>query len=230
MSFYGNYLYGWKWESPPLMAQAMNLGKLVDRALEAFHQGADPIAWLCQNFGSADGPLPPDAFAKALGMIRVYVADERHDPRDVTQEKFSITIRGIDVPIIGIPDVRRGLTVFEIKTTGSKTWWDEKRAHESLQTALYSIAVSGQNHGAQVTVEHHVLNHNGGDYTHTIYRDGLTKSEIEERKDGIRATWEEINKGELNAICKPGKCRFPQRCREYGYVGTDSQELVVTGR
>jgi len=230
MSFYGNYLYGWKWESPPMMAQAMNLGKLVDRALEAFHQGTDPIAWLCQNFGAAEGPLPPDAFAKALGMIRAYIADEHYDPRDVTQEQFTLNITGIDVPIIGIPDVRRGLTVYEIKTTGSRTWWSPERAHDSLQTALYSIAVSSQNHGAQITVEHHVLNHNGGDYTHTVYVDSLNKSEIEERKESIRETWDEIQKGELNAICKPGKCRYPTRCKEFGYQGTDSQELVVTGR
>jgi hypothetical protein len=213
-----------------MMSQAMNLGKLVDRALEAFHKGDDPIAWLCQHFGAAEGPFPPDAFGKALGMIQAYVADEHHDPRDITQEKFSITIPGIDVPFIGYPDVRRGLVVRELKTTGSRTWWTPERARDSLQTALYSMAVSEQNHGAQTTVEHHILNHNGGQYTHTVYVDSLNKLEIEERKESIRETWKAINTGELNAICKPGRCRYPTECRRFGYVGTDSQELVVTGR
>jgi hypothetical protein len=227
MQFYGCYVYSWPRVYPPLMEQAATLGKIVDGALEAFHHGADPILWLCQNFDSIEGPLPPNAFAKAVGLIRKYTATESPDPSDITQQKFTLRVPGIPIPIIGYTDVERGLTVREIKTTGSKTWWTPERARNSLQTKLYSMAVSKKHHGAQVTVEHHVLNHNGGNFTHDVYPNSLNKTEIRDAENEIRETWEEIQKGELNAVCKSGRCRFPEHCREFGYVGTDTRELVL---
>lgn len=231
MAFYGRYLYGWEWVSPPRTQQALALGRAVDDALNVYHRGGDPIRELCLLWGSIPVDMPPDYFARALGMIRAYVADEPPDPRDVTQHKFEIRIRGIEPPIVGYMDVLRGLVIREIKTTGSKTWWTPERAHTSIQTGIYSMAASRANHGAQATVEHHILSHNAYPHCdHTVYVDSLNKAEMADVEDGIRATWKEIQKGELNAVCKPGKCRYPTRCREFGYVGSDSQELVVAGR
>lgn len=228
MAFYGKYHYGWEWVSPPRTQQAMELGRAVDQALNVYHVGGDPVRELCLYWGTIETPMPGDYFARALAMIRRYVADEKPDQRDVTQRKFKLLIPGVDVPIIGYMDVLRGLVVREIKTTGSKTWWTPERATTSLQTGLYSIAVSRENRGAQATVEHHILSHNAyPEITHTIYVDSLNKADQVEVEDGIRDTWKDIQKGELNAICKPGKCRYPQQCREYGYVGTDSCELVL---
>lgn len=227
MAFYGKYLYQWEWVSPPLMAQAMALGTAVHKALEAFHQGRDPMTELCRHWGTITEPLAPNAFAKAVGLIRVYTADETYDPRDKTEQKFKLRIPGIDVPIIGYIDVQRGLTVRELKTTGSTTWWTPERAKESLQTGLYAMAVGKRFSGAQVTVEHHILNHHGGQFTHTPYTNSPTKAEQQACEDGIRDTWKEIQKGELVAKCKPGQCRYPTKCHEFGYVGTDSLELSL---
>ncbi len=228
MSFYGKYLYGWEWVSPPTTRQAMELGIAVDKALNVFHCGGDPVHELCLHWGTIHVSMPPDYFARALGMIRKYVADEKPDKRDVTQREFSLNIPGVDVPIVGYIDVQRGLLVKEIKTTGSKSWWSAERAHTSLQTGLYSIATSRENHGAQATVEHHILSHNAyPECAHTIYTDSLNKAEQREVEDGVRETWGEIQKGELVATCKAGKCRFPTKCVEFGYRGSDTSELII---
>ncbi len=227
LAFFGKYLYHWPWINPPQVMQAMVLGIMVDKAIEAFHHGQDPAAELCRRWSNVKITMMPDAFAKALGMIRAYTADEHREPRDITQEKFSITIPGVSLPIVGYPDIKRGLTVRELKTTGSATWWTPERATKSLQTGLYSISESQKHHGAQITVEHHILSHRNNDFTHTVFTDHPTKTDQQECEQGIRDTWTEIQEGELKAVCKPGKCRYPTKCHDYGYRGTDSIELEV---
>jgi hypothetical protein len=229
MMFWGKYLYKWPWVNPPQIMQAMVLGIMVDKALEAFHHGQDPMAELCRRWSNVKIEMMPNAFAKALGMIRAYTADEHREPRDITQQRFSIQIPGVELPIIGYTDVERGLTVKEIKTTGSATWWTEERAKESLQGGLYAIKKSRENHGAQVPIEHHILSHRNNECTHTVFTNSPTKADQQECEQGIRDTWAEIGKGDLNAICKPGKCRYPVNCRPYGYVGTDDTELDLSG-
>ena len=230
MAFYGKYLHGWEWVSPPLQAQAMAVGKAVDHAAGALHTGHDPMAALCQHWGTIAIPMPADAFAKAVAMVQRYASDMARDPRDVCQQEITVHVPGIEVPITGYADVVRGLTVMELKTTSSRTWWTQERADYSLQTLIYALAISAQHCGAQVTVEHHVLKYVDDQCTHEILTSSLNKAAQQEGQDSIRETWEEIKKGELDAICKPGKCRYPQHCREFGYVGTDSQQLVVAGR
>ena len=230
MAFYGRYHYRWEWVSPPMMAQAMELGKAVDHAAGALHQGRDPMWALCQYWGSITIPMPSIAFTKAVAMVRCYATDMKRDQRDVCQQKVTVQIPGVEPPIIGFADVVRGLTVLELKTTSSRTWWTQERADSSLQTCIYALAISGQNSGAQATVEHHVLKYVDDDCTHEIWTSNPTKADQLEGQDRIRETWENIKKGELNAICKSGKCRFPTRCRDYGYTGQDDRELVVAGR
>jgi RecB family exonuclease len=230
MAFYGRYLYGWTWVAPAMQAQAMALGSAVHKALEAHHTGQDAITALCQHWGTIDVPMPADAFAKALGLIRCYTADEGHDPRDVVEREFWLNIPGIPVPFTGRIDLQRGPLLFrDYKTTGSKTWWTQERVDADIQLTIYALFLSGECRGAQATGELHVLRH-GEKFEHEVFVTTRNKAEQKEGQDSIRETWEVIQKGELNAICKPGKCRYPTRCREFGYVGTDSQELVVAGR
>lgn len=228
MQFYGRYHYGWEWVSPPRTQQALQLGLAVDKALGVFHRGGDPVAELCLLWGSIHVDMPGDYFARALGMIRAYMADEAPDPRDVIQHEFAIRITGVDVPIVGYMDVLRGLVVREIKTTGSKTWWTPERARQSIQTGIYSLATSRANHGAQATVEHHVLSHNTyPECVHTVYSDSLNKADLQVVEESVCETWRQIQEGDLRAACKPGKCRFPTKCAEFGYRGSDSSELVI---
>lgn len=229
MAFYGRYLYGWTWVSPPMQAQAMKLGSAVHAALEAFHKGLDPIASLCAHWGTIDIPMPSAMFAKALGLIQAYTADEQHDPRDICEREFWLDVPGVPVPFKGYIDLQRGPLLFrDYKTTGSKTWWTQERVDNDIQLTIYALFLSSECHGAQVTGELHVLRH-GDAFEHEVLTTTRNKAQQKEGQDSIRETWDEIQKGELNAICKPGKCRYPTKCREFGYVGTDSRELVLTG-
>ena len=227
MAFYGKYLHGWEWVSPPLQAQAMAIGTAVHKALEAHHSGLDAIAALCQHWGTITIPMPADTFAKALGLVRCYTADEDHDPRDIVEREFWLTIPGIPVPFKGYIDLQRGPLLFrDYKTTGSKTWWTQARVDSDIQLTIYALFLSSECHGAQVTGELHVLRH-GAEFEHEVFTTTRNKAQQNEGQDSIRETWKEIQKGELNAICKPGRCRFPTKCRSYGYQGVDSIELVV---
>jgi RecB family exonuclease len=229
MAFMGRYVYDWPITSPPYQAQLMRLGTAVHHALEAHHTGRDAISALCQFWGSIDIPMAPELFARGIGMIRAYIADESPDPRDVCEQKFTLNIPGVDVPIIGYIDRYRGLMVHEYKTTSSPTWWTQERVNESLQQRLYALALRVKNHGAQITGTCHVLKAINGNYAHETYTVSPNKAELLDCEDSIRATWEDIQSGELRADCKPGKCRFPTRCKDYGYIGTDTAELVLHG-
>ena len=228
LAFMGKYVYGWPMVAPAMQAQAMEVGKAVHTSIEAHHQGRDAITALCQSWGTITIPMPPGLFEKALGMVRCYTADEQLDPRDVCEEKFSISVPGVSVPVIGYIDRHRGLTVHEYKSTSSPTWWSQDRVDESKQISLYCMAVGKKNHGAQIEATCHVLKHHGGEFTHEKYVTTRNKADLQECEEYVRSTWSAINTGELRAACRPGKCRFPTRCREYGYVGTDSLELVLT--
>lgn len=228
MAFYGKYIYRWPEYTPPMRVQAYAMGSAVHAGLEAHHKGQDAITALCRYWGTIRMPMPADVFTKAVKLLQLYTATEQPDPRDIVERKFSLTVAGIDVPIIGFIDRQRGLTVREYKTTGSKTWWTQERADSELQMALYLIAVSRENRGAQATGEYHILSHREP-MSHTILTTTRNKAQQEEALESVRETWGEIQKGELNAACKPGQCRYPTRCREYGYRGSDSVELPVEG-
>lgn len=223
MAFYGRHVYRWPESHPPFMVHAMHLGSAVHKALEAFHTGRDPVMALCQSGGLL---YAPGAFQKALGLIRAYTAHEQHDPRDICERKFELRIPGINVPFIGYIDLQRGpLHYRDYKTTSSKTWWTQERADSDIQMTIYALALTAECRGAQATGEVHVLRH-GAEFQHEVITTTRNKTELEEGREHIRATWNEIQKGELNAICKPGRCRFPEHCKDYGYVGTDTRELV----
>lgn len=229
MAFMGRYVYDWPITSPPYQAQLMRLGSAVHHALEAHHTGRDAIGAFCQFWGSIDIPMAPDLFARGLGMIRSYIADEQPDPRDKCEQKFELHIPGVDVPIIGLIDRYRGLECHEYKSTSSRTWWTQERVDESLQQRLYALALRTKNHGAQITGTCHVLKAVDGQFTHEKYTTSPNKADLFECEDAIRQTWEDIQSGELRAQCRPGKCRYPTRCREFGYIGTDTAELVLAG-
>lgn len=225
MAFYGRHVYRWPEAHPPFMVQAMHTGSAVHKALEAFHSGRDPIMELC-----AHGNLLylPGAFQKALGLVRAYIADEQHDKRDVCERLFWLRLPGIPVPFKGYIDLQRGPLMFrDYKTTSSSTWWTQERADNDIQMTLYALELSQECHGAQVTGEVHVLRH-GKQFEHEVITTTRNKIEQEEGRERIREIWVEIQKGELNAICKSGRCRFPERCKDYGYVGTDTVELALT--
>lgn len=224
MAFYGRHVYKWPEAHPPFMVQAMHLGSAVHKALEAFHSGLDPIIALCQSGGLL---YAPGAFPKALGLVRAYTAHEQHDKRDICERKFELRIPGIDVPFIGYIDLQRGPLMFrDYKTTSSKTWWTQERADADLQMTMYALALTRECHGAQVTGEVHVLRH-GAEFQHEVITTTRNKTQQEEGRERIRDIWSEIQKGELNAICKSGRCRFPEHCKDFGYVGTDTRELVL---
>ena len=223
----GRRVERWPESKPPYMAHAMALGRVVHAGLEAHHKGQDAIQALCQVWPREGADLPAHYFAKALGMLRCYVEFERHDPRDQQERKFVLNIPGVSVPIIGYIDLQRGLTVREFKSTSSATWWTQKRADESIQGSLYSMAVSSENHGAQVEVEFHILSHRNNQFGHEILRTSRTKAQLEECREGIRQTWTEMQQEPRVARCAPGRCRFPEKCKEVGYVGTDTAELIL---
>lgn len=228
MAFYGRYLYNWEWVSPPVQAQAMALGTAFHKAAEAHHSGLDAITALCQHWGSITVPMPPDYFERALRLVRLYTSTEQHDSRDVVEREFWLELPDVSVPIKGFIDLQRGPLMFrDYKTTSSKTWWTQERADTNLQMTIYALALSQECHGAQVTGEVHVLRH-GADPVHEIITTTRNKAQQQEGIDCIRETWNEIQKGDLNAVCKPGKCRYPTQCREFGYIGTDSLELALT--
>lgn len=227
MAFYGKYIQGWTIVSPPYQASLMRLGSAVHAALEAHHLGRDAIAAYCSFWGRIDIPMTGDLFARGLGMIRAYTADESPHPDDRCEQKFELHIPGVEPVVIGYIDRYRGLECHEYKSTSSPTWWTQTRVDESLQQRLYALALSVQNHGAQITGTCHVLKAHQGQFIHEKYTTSPNKAELLECEDSIRATWEEIQQGELRAECPPGKCRFPQRCRDYGYVGQDSRMLEL---
>ena len=227
MAFYGRYVFRWPEQHPPFMVRAMRLGAAVHSALEAFHLGRDPIAALLTQWPR---DLDADAYPVALGLVRLYTSTQERDPRDRTEHKFSVRVPGVDLPVIGYIDLVRGLTIREFKTTSSSTWWTQERVDTALQTTVYSVAMASANHGAQCAIEYHVLNHREVPQTHTILTTTRNKADREAGCETIRQAWSDMQKGELNAVCAPGKCRFPTQCREYGYVGLDSEELRVDTR
>lgn len=227
LAFYGRYIAHWPESHPPMMVTAMALGRVVHSALEAHHQGLDAVVALCEAWGKLGHPMPSGYFAKALELTRLYTSTEPRDPRDVTEQKFRLEVPGVPVPIIGYIDCQRGLVVKEFKTTGSATWWTQERADSALQVTIYSMHVAKQNHGGQASAEIHVLSHRDNDYTHTVLHTTRNKADQEEGREIIRSVWAKIQDGELNAVCKSGSCRFPEHCREYGYVGPDTRELIV---
>lgn len=223
----GRRVERWFESKPPYMAQAMALGRAVHAGLEAHHQGKDAIAALCRVWGSLGVAMPAQYFPKALGLLRVYTSQEQPDPRDQMERKFTLDIPGVSVPIIGYIDLQRGLTVREYKTTGSATWWTQERADASIQGSLYAMAVSREHHGAQVSVEFHILSHRNNAYSHTVLRTTRTKAQLEQCRDEIRETWQEMQYEPRVAKCPPGRCRFPDHCKEYGYASTDTSELIL---
>jgi hypothetical protein len=225
----GRRVERWPEVRPPQMAQAMSLGTAVHAALEAHHQGKDAVAALHRYWPSVAATVPADYFGRALSLVRIYTEFEAPDPRDQTERKFTLRIPGVAVPVIGFIDLQRGLVVRDYKTTGSSTWWTQKRADESIQASIYAMAVSAEHHGAQVTVEFHVLTHGKGGYGHRVISTTRTKDDLARVCDEIRADWAAMQQEPREARCAPGRCRFPEQCKEYGYgaVSADEPKLII---
>lgn len=227
LSFHGKYIQKWPEVHPPFMAQAYAFGTLVHACLETHHKGGDAIRELCLRWPSVRAEIPAHYFDRAVSLIMAYTASETPDERDLVEHKFRLNIPGVEVPVIGYIDRLRGLAIKEYKTTSSKTWWTQERADTDIQATIYCMAVSALNRGAQATLEYHILCHSDDPPSHRVITTTRNKAEQEDGAALIRETWDAIKEGELRADCKPGRCRFPTFCREWGYSGQDAVEFPV---
>ena len=233
MLHYGRRIAHWPETKPPFLISALTLGSVVDKALTGYHRGENPEAMLTRLWSAlVTFPLVwSDGYRRALEMIRAYTSNVQPQTGDVCQAFFSLDIQGIPIPVIGYRDVVRGSQTHEIKTTSSATLWTQEKADTELQGSVYWLAFVQANPGKRPTLIYHILRH-GEDTTYTEIKTKRTDADMLRTRALIRGTWEAMKDGELTAKCKQGRCRFPDRCTEYGYQPgvTDSpQEMVVSG-
>lgn len=233
MLHYGRRVVHWPETKPPFMISALTLGSVVDKALTGYHRGESPEALLARLW-STQVRIPmvwTDGYRRALEMIRLYIANVQPKTGDVCQAFFSLDIPGVPIPVIGYRDIVRGSATHEIKTTSSASLWTQQKADSELQGSIYWLAFVATNPGKRPTLTYHVLHH-GDDPTYTEIKTKRTDADMLRTRALIRGTWEAMKDGELTAKCKQGRCRFPERCTEFGYVPgvTDSgKEMVVAG-
>jgi hypothetical protein len=192
----------------------MLMGIAMHEAFEAHHLGRDPETALMQAWESAQvrGYLPPKgALQRAFEAVRAYRYHNPRDQRDRPEKKFSITVQGISVPIIGRLDLIRGDEIQEMKS-GKKKWWTQQRVDTQIQPGIYWMAYRAMLGFPPQRVVYHIVP------TQPVVQPAFTLETVRSEQqlaqlcDHLRRVWGEICTGELRAGCRLKDCAFPAMC------------------
>jgi RecB family exonuclease len=230
--FAGRRIFHWPESKPPFPWSALTLGTVVDRALTSYHRGDNPEALLPGLWSRmVQRPLVwSDGYARALGMVRLYLANVPYVAADRAQVYVKFTVPGVDVPVIGYIDRIHGQQLHDIKTTSSHTLWTQAHADQSLQATIYFMAMRAASTSNRPTFVFDVLCHEGTP-SYTRIQTKRTDADLLRGRALIRGVYSQMCDGELVAKCAKGKCRWPDRCTEYGYqpgLTDGNQEMTVT--
>lgn len=194
-----------KLDQPP--SYEREFGTAVHAGLEAHYRGLDYemaflLSWrqaakVCKSAGIDTPQWLTSRGLELIEMVRALGLD------GTPEQRISVIIAGVSVPIIGYADLVCDGTVFDFKTSG---WaWKEGRAdHEMFQPVIYSQAYAEAHDGAYPTFTFIVLPRNGGTLSQL---DGTRNSrQIFETFERVREIHIAIEAQQFECLCKGKFC------------------------
>lgn len=210
----------YKWPEPPTPALA--IGTAVHAALAAHHKGEDAELVLLEAWKAVRGMTPPPGtLERALEALALYVADAVIDPLyDRTETFVRATIPGVAVPFIGYIDCLTANhpdadTIHEWKS-GAAKYWSQERVDSELQLTSYWWTYQQQCDGTPPRkIVLHAMNTASYPVTVTHYETTRTPVQIEGFLETVQDVYRRMGAEDLEAKCRPGRCRFPEQCAEW---------------
>lgn len=184
-------------------------GTAVHCGLEAHFKGLDHemaflIAWrLAQKTLKAAGVNVP-SWLSSRGLELIESVRANSDITGIPEQRISIILAGVSVPIIGYADLMGDGIVFDFKTTG----WGWTQAHadkECFQPVIYSQAYAEAHNGEWPAFRFIVLPRNGN--SGLVELDGTrTVQQMWDTFERIRVIHKAIEAQQFDCLCKGKYC------------------------
>lgn len=121
----------------------MLYGSVMGRALRVHHEGGSPLqewrrSWefLVAECARQGTEPPKNGLAVGRDLLLLYLADPA--PDGVCEHRFSVSVPGLPVPLVGFLDLEAGDEIHEFKTA---LWpWGAGRVETEIQAWLYIAA------------------------------------------------------------------------------------------
>jgi hypothetical protein len=142
------------------------------------------------------------------------------DGRPMVEEKISLNLDGVDVPVVGYIDIiTKDGVPGDFKT--SKRHWSKTKAENEIQPLFYLLALNRNKALEQYYFRHYVFLKEPP-YDVQVFETHFDSGEIEFLKDMIRSVWQCIQAGSYHEnpktwLCREIFCPFYSMCRgKYG--------------
>lgn len=192
----------------------MQMGTVVDKAIEAYHHGESAGKVLMELWSSVvTAPVRGEALMDCAAALALY--QERYAAANgaETQAKFEIEIPGVPVPLIGYKDLRMPGVVVDIKTTSWVNAWSQKKADSELQMTAYLYDERRQTKQNAVG-EYRVLVLQPG-VPIQVFQTTRNDNDFLRFRNTLINVYDGMTNDELHPRCAPSKCRYPEQCAAY---------------
>ena len=201
-----------KW--PQTNLGPMQMGTIVDKAIEAYHQGMSAGAYLMEHWASiVTAPVRGEALMDCAAALALYTDRYAADNGAETQAKFELEIPGVPVPLIGYKDLRFPLLVVDIKTTSWPNAWSQKKVDNELQMTAY-LYDERQRTKKNAVGEYRVLVLQPG-VPIQVFQTTRSDNDYLRFRQTLVNVYDGMTNDELQARCTPSKCRYPEQCAAY---------------
>jgi CRISPR/Cas system-associated exonuclease Cas4 (RecB family) len=223
-----------RWPEPPSADLAM--GRALHAAFAAHHSGGDAELELLRAWRdvAAIGPVN-GSLARAVDALRLYRTSMPPADGDRTEAYFRVAVPGLDVPLIGYFDLLRRDEVHEFKTGRAR--WGQKKVDGELQATAYWWAYTAMTGRPPARLVYTLVTTYPAVAVYPL-ETTRTPEQLGQFEALARRIHGEMRHGKLIGKCRPGRCCFPQQCRQFpnrlgdetkSDMGPNVPEIILDG-